>query len=261
MEQSNEFKWACLLEDAVNKEGMLSTAYRAFHCYSLANQLAAISQCFERDIDISPINTYTSWKKLGRNVIKGSKAISLCRPITRKYKGRNEKTGEEEDKTYQTFAFKKAWFLLSQTEGEKVEVSVSPEFDMAKLLLKLEIVEVDFNHINGNVQGYARAREIAVSPLAVLPHKTRFHEIAHVVLGHTFEHQMTDSEKTKNNIKEVEAECVSYILCSILDLKGLECSRGYIQHWLDTEKIPEKSARKIFSTVDAILTAGQVKAA
>jgi hypothetical protein len=38
---------------------------------------------------------------------------------------------------------------------------------------------------DGNCQGYARQRTIAVSPLAELPEKTRFHELAHVVLGHT----------------------------------------------------------------------------
>jgi Zn-dependent peptidase ImmA (M78 family) len=94
--------------------------------------------------------------------------------------------------------------------------------------------------------------------LAVLPHKTRFHELAHVVLGHTKEVTLTDSERTPKDIREVEAESVAYILCSILELPGLEESRGYIQHWLRTETIAEKSAQRIFSAANKILKAGQL---
>lgn len=66
-----------------------------------------------------------------------------------------------------------------------------------------------------------------------------------------------DNKKTPRDIKEVEAESVAYILCSILDLPGLTESRGYIQHWLNYQQIPEKSAQKIFSAADKILKAGQ----
>ena len=38
-----------------------------------------------------------------------------------------------------------------------------------------------------NLLGYTRGRTIAVSPTSPLPHLTRFHELAHVLLGHTTE--------------------------------------------------------------------------
>jgi Zn-dependent peptidase ImmA (M78 family) len=42
--------------------------------------------------------------------------------------------------------------------------------------------------MNGNAQGYASpAKQIAINPVAALPHKTMFHELAHMVLGHTVE--------------------------------------------------------------------------
>jgi hypothetical protein len=82
--------------------------------------------------------------------------------------------------------------------------------------------------IDGNCQGYASGQTFALNPVAALPHKTRLHEMAHIVLGHTQEFTMTDSERTPKDIKEVEAESVAYILCSILCLPGLEESRGYI---------------------------------
>jgi hypothetical protein len=44
----------------------------------------------------------------------------------------------------------------------------------------LNVTETAFDSIDGNVQGFARSRSIAVSPLNPLPHKTTFHELAHV---------------------------------------------------------------------------------
>jgi hypothetical protein len=78
------------------------------------------------------------------------------------------------------------------------------------------------------------------------------------VLGHTKENAlMSDSELTPKNIKEVEAESVAYILCELLNLEGAKESRGYIQHWLNSDTIPDKSAQKIFGAADKILKAGQ----
>ena len=84
-----------------------------------------------------------------------------------------------------------------------------------------------------------------------------FHELAHIVLGHTAESIMSDSEEAPKNIKEVEAESVAYILCSTLELPGIEESRGYIQSWLADEKIDDRSAQRIFSAADIILRAGK----
>ena len=101
------------------------------------------------------------------------------------------------------------WFVLSQTEGEEYQHEVvTPEWNKAKALETLGITEAAFSLINGNVQGYAQLDSIAVNPVAEYPHKTRFHEIAHVVLGHTKEGLVTDSETTPRDIREVEAEGV-----------------------------------------------------
>src|SRR5580692_1661003 len=97
------------------------------------------------------------------------------------------------------------------------------------------------------------SRTVAVSPIAVLPHKTLFHELAHVVLGHTEEGMHDDHKHTPKNLREVEAECVALICCESLNLPGLPESRGYIQHWLRGQQIPDRSAQRIFKSADAIL--------
>ena len=254
MEKAN---FSQLLNDAVNQPGIISQCYSTFHGYSLGNQLLAYSQCVARDIPIGPIATYKKWAELGRQVSKGQKAIALTMPVTiSKKDAAGEKTGE----VFSLFTLRNNWFVLSQTEGEDFAREViTPAWDKAKALAALDITEEHFALANGNVQGYAQLRTIAVNPIAALPHKTRFHEIAHVVLGHTTEGLVTDSEFTPRDVREVEAEGVAYVLCALLDLPGLQESRGYIQNWMSETEISDKSAQRIFSAANKILEAGQDK--
>ena len=256
--ENKTIAWSSLLSDAVNKPGIISSAYTVFHNYSVANQLWAWSQCLTRDIELSPIATYKKWQTLGRQVKKGEKALTLCMPVTiNKKDDSGQKTGD----VFQLFTVRANWFTLSQTEGEDFINEVkTPEWDKDLALSKLGITEVAFNNPDGNCQGYATGKNIAVNPVAQLPHKTRFHELAHVVLGHTTEMTMSDSERTPRDIREVEAESVAYICCSILGLNGLEESRGYIQHWLSGNEIGDKTAQRIFGTAEKILKAGRAAA-
>src|SRR5437588_4421997 len=99
---------------------------------------------------------------------------------------------------------------------------------------------------------------------AQLPHKTLFHEMAHVTIGHTLESDFADTEKTPRNLREVEAEAVALLCCEALGLEGADYCRGYLQNWLyqgigyDANAIPEKSAQKIFRAADQILRAGRL---
>jgi len=240
-----------MLNDALNCPGKLLEVYSYFHNYSLSNQLLANLQLPKAE----PINTFKGWQKLGRNVKKGEKAIELMMPKV--VSKEDEKTGEKET-FIAGFFTKRAWFGLSQTEGEDyAEAAQIPNWDKDKALAELGIEISAFEHTNGNVQGYAKGSRVAVSPIAALPHKTLFHELAHVVLGHTKEALMSDDEKTEKNIKEVEAESVAYILCSLLNLPGVEYCRGYIQNWLNGGVLPEKSSAKIFGAANKILNAGK----
>ena len=247
--------FAQLLKDAVEQPGIISKAYSQFHGYSVGNQLWAWAQCLSRKIEVGPIATYKRWSELGRQVQKGQKAISLVMPVTiQKKDEQGEKTGE----VFAMFTVRNNWFVLSQTEGEDYQHEAkTPAWDKAKALEALSITEERFALQNGNCQGYAQAKSIAVNPIAQYPHKTRFHEIAHVVLGHTTEGLVTDSEFTPVDTREVEAEGVAYILCSLLDLPGLVESRGYIQSWLQGNEISDKSAQRIFSAANKILEAGK----
>jgi hypothetical protein len=256
-------KWSALLVEAVNKPGLIMKAYSNFHSYSLGNQLLALVQCQMRGLQPGPINTFPKWRELGRHVKRGERALLLCMPIT--CKRRDETTDERADgeHTFTSFAYKARWFVLTQTEGEELQPQVIPDWDAKRALAALAIDQIPFDSTDGNCQGFARKRQIAINPVAQLPHKTLFHELAHVVIGHTTEADFADTEKTPRNLREVEAEAVALLCCESLELEGADYCRGYLQNWLyqgvgfDASAIPEKSAQKIFRAADQILRAGR----
>jgi len=255
------------LKDIVNKKGKLAKCFSVFHDYSIGNQILAMIQLEERNEDLSPIAPYKKWLSLGRQVKKGSKALELLIPVIYKKKDANGKVlldSNGKEKTGTAFSLKNRWFTLDQTEPlegaeEFKQEEKNATWDAQTALNNLLIIEEKFQYASGNCQGYAKEGFIAINPIAQYPHKTRFHEIAHNVLGHCSEGTMSDDDRTPKDIKEVEAESVAYILCQVLGLSGAEDSRGYVQHWLLDQEISDQSAAKIFSTADKILKAGQVK--
>jgi len=251
--------WADLLERAISEPGIVSGAYSAFWNYSLGNQLLALGQCHERGIQPGPLSTFNGWKDKGRHVRKGERALTLCMPITVKRQPDGAiDTESVEPGVFTTFVYRPRWFLLAQTDGAAYAPAGVPGWDRARALTVLNITEEPFSMFSGNVQGYARERTIAISPIAAMPEKTTFHEIAHVALGHTLEHEQADGEHTPRSLREVEAEAVAMLVCAALDLPGIEYCRGYIQAWNRTgEAIPERSAQRVFKVADQILRAGQ----
>ncbi len=243
-------------------------AYSAFHNYSIGNQILALVQCQMRGLEPGPITTFPAWQALGRNVKRGERALILCMPITRKVRDEetSESGGENGERTFTSFMYKPRWFVISQTVGEECMPPHLPEWDVEHALAALDIERIAFTETDGNCQGYAKKRQIAINPVAQLPHKTLFDEAAHVILGHTSEADFTDTERTPKNLREVEAEAVALLFCEALDLEGADYCRGYIQNWLcpvigyNHDAIPEKSAQKIFHAADQILRAGRLQA-
>lgn len=249
--------WSRLLHEAITQPGLIHEAYKAFWNYSVGNQILAMWQCHFRGIKAGPLATFNAWKEKGRSVKKGERALMLCMPITVKDKSAAAQA-QDDDSYYMRFIYRNRWFVYAQTEGEELEVEPLPKWSKDKALEVLNIKQVEFDSMNGNAQGYAFKRSFALNPMAQFPHNTIFHELGHIVLGHTADKNFfIDNESTAKDLREVEAESVSLLCCSTLGLDGEAYSRGYIQHWLKpNNEIPEKSAQKIFRAADAILKAG-----
>jgi hypothetical protein len=179
-------------------------------------------------------------------------------PVTCKAKhtARDEQGNESEQEiAFTRFVYRNNWFVLAQTDGAEYKPEPLPDWDETRALAALAIERIAFDETDGNCQGFATGRKVAINPVAAMPHKTLFHELAHVVLGHTAEGNLNDgSERTPRSLREVEAECVALLCCESLGLPGAEFSRGYIQSW--GSEIPERSAQKIFHAADLILKSG-----
>jgi hypothetical protein len=260
-ERQQYIQFRQLLEEAVTKPGTLMKAYSLFWNYSLGNQILALIQANRRGIALGPIASFNRWKELGRHVKRGEKAIELCMPVTCKRTvkedGPDGNEGETEI-TFKRFVFRRNWFMLSQTHGAEFQISAIPAWDRTRALKTLNVEEIPFEMLNGNCQGYAKGRQIAINPVAQVPAKTTFHELAHVELGHTSQ-AVHDSESLPRNLKEVEAESVALLCLESLGMDGAEYCRGYIQNWLQGATIPERSAQQIFAAADKILKAGIVR--
>ena len=247
-----------LLEEAVTKPGTVMKAYSLFWNYSLGNQLLALVQAAERGIALGPIASYNRWRELGRQVRRGEKGIVLCRPVTVKRTATESTTDGDDsqtDKIFTRFVFRAYWFFLSQTEGEDYQTPAVPDWNREGAFSALDVSAIPFTMMDGNCQGYAKGREIAISPVAEMPEKTIFHELAHVILGHTTE-DIHDSEMTPRSLRESEAECTAMLCLEALGLKGAEYCRGYVQSWIGQNPISERSAQKILVAADRILKAG-----
>lgn len=255
-------RWAELLADAVSRPGQILEAYSLFHGYSLGNQLAAMFQCRVRGLAPGPIATLQRWNELRRHVRAGEKAIVLCMPVSVRVK-EDERVrrpvpegGAPRMKTI--FIWKPRWFVLAQTDGEPLADSVEiPAWDEARALETLAVQRVPFDLTDGNVQGYAHGRSVAVSAIAALPAKTLFHELGHVLLNHTAE-RGADQPDLPKTLTEAEAEAVALLCLEALHLPGTEFARGYIQSWYGAgNPLPEHSAQRIFKAANTILRAGR----
>lgn len=246
----NRLDWEALIETALTVPGNLHGVYDRFYQYSYGNHILLMQQGVTE-----PVATYEGWKKVGRQVLKFSKAKEIIRPVILEKK--NE-AGEVESRSVR-FKTVRAIFALSDTVGDELPPVETPSWNRERALATLAIQQVPFEHIDGNVGGYSSGRDVAISPVAPYPTKTLFHELAHVVAGHTGETEQADYVQHRG-LKEFEAEGSAYLAMNELELMTddqADVSRAYVQSWLRSEEPPERSIRTIFKVTDTILKAGR----
>lgn len=249
MAQADTIKYNELLQTALTLEGSMGNTFNKFYNYSFANQVFFISQGLKE-----PVANYNVWKKLGRYAKAGTAKLVITPSL---YK--DKETGEEQ---FYGFRLKKAVFGYSDTTGEDLDLSavVASGWELNRALEDLQIKLVDFAQTNGNIQGYSFERNIAINPVVAELLPTTFHELAHVVLGHTTK-EKAEEYKTHRGIKEFQAEAVSYLLMKELEEPFNESeSRAYIQNWLKQYTPTDKDISPIFTAVNKILKAGREQA-
>jgi hypothetical protein len=169
-------------------------------------------------------------------------------PISVKRTETVEKDGQqvEQEACATWFVYKNHWFVLSQTDGRAYEPEPIPVGMRRRPCTHWKLERHPLQCSMATFRG---------TPKIV----TLFHELAHVVLGHTTEGSLNSDSKdrTPRDIRELEAECVALLCCESLGLPGASESRGNIQSWFKGNEVPERSAQRIFHAADEILKAGR----
>ena len=137
-----EVEFTAILQEALSRPGVVNEAYRAFHNYSLGNQILAAMQLAAKGLRLSPIASFNGWKEKGRFVQKAQKALSLFMPVSvkrRKVQGAAAGivagSGEDRGATFNVFVLRAHWFSLEQTEGAGFEPEmIVPTWDAATAL-------------------------------------------------------------------------------------------------------------------------------
>jgi hypothetical protein len=237
----------------------ISEKYGIFHNYSPGNTHLIISQLLDPEKDnkgICPVGNFNSWAKIGMPIPKGTKAnVGIFRPIEVKKLDENGNTYKEPRRDDLGKVVKKADGSPVMVTATKKKIAfipnclfsydhlveanlsrdpgfVPPKYDppdmsweLDKALEELDIEMVEYSSTKGNAQGHAiiGTRNIAINPLATNPAQTTFHEMAHVVLGHT-----GSRNELPGPIEEFEAETTAAMLMTSQGYDVSEESRGYI---------------------------------
>jgi hypothetical protein len=253
--------WPKLLDEALTAPGNLGNVYNRFHDYSITNMMLFLMQGIRE-----PVASYSRWKSLGRQVVKGAKAKEVIVPVLvnepAPEPAEDESLEEKRERVARLIGFKvvRAVFGLSDTDGDYIPPPEPQRWSKPTALARLGIQEVYFDRVNGNLQGWSRGLDFAINPMSVHPNKTLFHELGHIILGHTLPHHYKEYQSHRG-IMEFQAEATAYLLMNELELMDEETaahSRGYIRHWLGEEQPPDQAIRQVFTAADRILRAGRV---
>ena len=231
----------CQDPDELQKFVKLWDSSLGMHSYSINNTILAWCQYPQ----VSMLAGFKKWQKLGRTVSKGEKSIKVLAPLTRKIKDK-----ENDEDIYIVKGFKYVnTFDINQTEGDNLDFGHSDKvkgdisFDDVKKISPLPVIVEYSGTSNGNVN----KDRILVAPKdnEAATVATLIHELAHLKLGHIG----TDLDK---ETKEVEAETVSFIVCSYLSLDNQK-SQYYVGAWNGNHEKLQGRGKKIISTSEAII--------
>jgi hypothetical protein len=241
-------------------------AYSGFHQYSLSNTLLAMIQYPSATM----LASYRKWEEKGRQVVKGSKAIYVFAPMTRKVAKTDKETGEESTGRQVTGFKLVPVFDVSQTEGEPLPESPvtyvpvegdAPEGVIEALTAKIEAAgyRIVYRELDGATQGRTtysgQLVEIDPTYSGAEQVRTLAHELAHIALGHEHRRESAQSDR------EVEAESVAYVLARHYGIPTEDSAFAYIANWASGDLDKVKATATVVTKTARALLEGQDEAA
>lgn len=264
-----------------NYKNYLKTMSR-FTNYSLNNTLLIAMQ----KPDATTVAGFTTWQKMNRHIIKGSKAIKIIAPCPYKKVTETEVTSddgkiilgkdgkpikEKMEKVLMGFKIVNV-FDYSQTEGEplpeiahKLDGTVDGYIDFLDALKQFSPVPIRFEEIEGSANGYYHLvdKNIVIDDgmSQMMNCKTAIHEITHALL-HDRDNGVEKDAMPDRESQEVQAESVAFTVCQYYGIDSSEYSFGYIAGWSSGRDLKElkssmetirQTAQKIIAGVDCKL--------
>ena len=192
---------------------------------------------------------YNQWQEVGRQVKKGSKAIYIFAPLTKKITETDAETGEETKKVI-VYGFRYLpVFRYEDTEGEPLPdydytpKTYPPFFDVAEKLG----VSVEYRPMRGNFLGRYSAGTTSIQLCSQDAH-VYYHELAHAIHNTFVDLKTYDYDKA-----EIVAEFTACVLCELTNISGYE-SQGYeyIKRYCGGEEKPEGVLKKIMGVLNDV---------
>jgi antirestriction protein ArdC len=193
-----------------------------FHSYSMGNVMLIY---FQRP-DATRVAGFETWKTLGRHVRRGEKGIIVRIPTP-------VKVNKDTDKEEPLMRFKCGHvFDVSQTEGEQLPEFTVVRGDPGCLLNRLECFASDkgirierHENLGNGVKGVSHKGSVSLRKF--LEPAEEFAVLAHE-LAHELMHQGL-FPRPDRHVLELEAEAVSFVVCSAAGLDVGTASSDYIQ--------------------------------
>lgn len=234
-----------------------------FPTYSIRNTMLIYAQ----NPNATFVAGYRAWQTLfGRHVRKGEKGIRILAPYS--YVCEDETEGTRKTRTgFRSISV----FDISQTEGTPLPDPVHPSLLTGRCSLfeqhhqALERLSGFTIHrcdlpdgLCGRCLYSLQTIEISASLEEAHAFKTMIHECAHALL-HAFpflpEGSFEQLLQERQELREIEAESVSFVVCSSLGLDSSEYSFQYIAGWKGQSDFFQESLVRIAETSRRILQA------
>lgn len=238
------------------------SAMAKFHTYSFGNILLIARQ----KPSASNVAGLRTWNTLGRFVKRGEKGIMILAPMVgRRNTNRDEvatdistdNTADERKPEQQLYGFRAVYvFDISQTEGKdlpaltEVQGEVAGYQERLKKFVKSQNIKLYYSEKIAPAKGYSKGGTIALLS-GMQPAEefaTLVHEIAHEML-----HRGERRTLTTKQVRETEAEAVSFVVSQAIGLNTGTASQDYIQLWHGNAELLLESLEAIQRTAAVIL--------
>ena len=231
--------------------GMLRVAAR-FTRYSPTNCLLLWMQAEQRGVTLSRVAGYRAWQAMGRQVVKGAKAMAVRAPVRRRLT-LEEATEQARQGLRPAFdpdgrpelavrGFRlERVFRYEDTEGEPLpeepEVGYvtgdtpAGAWDALSALVERDGYRLTAETEDGETRGHTNftTRTVNVDPRYELAERMHIlvHELGHVRCDHEGRRDVSRAQR------ETEAESVAFIVCTVLGLHLGDVAAVYVGGWTD----------------------------